>query len=121
MLRERSGRQDIYVFNAGMGVSPVESLWVDLDWQFVQDVFRVNDVANVLPADNYGVANLTIQYELPALAGQRASTRAYFKIQNLTNEEYVSFQSSNGHTLATGAGENPMPPTTFLGGMSVDF
>lgn len=111
-----------HLFNAGVGVSPVESLWIDLDWQLVHDVFRINDVVNILPADNYGVLNLTVQYTVPNLGGRpHASTRAYVTFQNLTGEEYVSFASSNGHTLATGAGENPMPPFNVLGGVSIEF
>ncbi len=112
-----------HLLNAGVGISPISSLWIDLDWQLVRDFFRFNDFTNILPGDNYAVLNLTMSYEPPHRFGRTElpKTRVYFKIQNITNEEYTAFQSSNGHTLATGAGENPMPPTTFLGGVNVQF
>jgi len=103
-----------HLLNVGVGVSPVDSLWIDLDWQLVNDYVRINDFANTLPkADNYGVLNLTIQYERP-------SVTVFFKIQNLTNEEYVAFQASNASNLL-GAGENPMPPISFVGGITLKF
>jgi outer membrane receptor protein involved in Fe transport len=43
----------------------------------------------------------------------------YFKIENLTNAEYTTFQSSNGVTASTG--ENPAPPITFLAGITFRF
>jgi hypothetical protein len=42
-------------------------------------------------------------------------------VENITSEEYVSFQSSNGHTLNTGAGENPMPRIGVLAGLEFTF
>ena len=110
-----------HTFNAGLGVSPIKSLWVDLDWQLVSGYFRINDVMNILPADNYGVLNLSVQYELPRRGPRWPAGTAYLKIQNITSEEYVAFQSSNGHTLSTGAGENPMPPINFMGGIRLQF
>lgn len=112
-----------HTLHAGVGVSPLESLWVDLDWTLVHDAVRFNDLDNRLSgADNYGVLNLLCRYELPRLrrSGFWPEITAYVKIENITNEEYVTYQSSNGLTL-TGAGEAPMPPTTFLGGLTVDF
>ena len=113
-----------HTLNAGIGVSPLHSLWIDLDWQLVHDYVRINDVSNSLPgADNYGVLNLFARYDLPQSSAHPRwpKAAAYLKIENLTNEEYVAFQSSNGHTLATGAGENPMPPTGFFGGIELTF
>ncbi len=111
-----------HTFNAGLGVSPCQGFWIDLDWQLVHDYFRINDFNNVLPADNYGVLNLTFQYEVPEslTPGHWPSTRAFLKIQNLTSEEYVAFQSSNGSNL-NGAGENPAPPIGVVGGVTVRF
>lgn len=112
-----------HTLHAGLGVSPLESLWLDLDWEVVNDFFRINDMNNTVgKADNYGVLNLLIQYTLPKkwLARGVPATRAYLKIGNITNEEYVTFQSSNGTNLL-GAGEYPMPPTTFTGGVHVQF
>ena len=113
-----------HTLNAGIGVSPFRSLWIDLDWQLVNGYFRINDVSNSLPAgDNYGVLNLFARYELPRSDAHPGwpQAGAYLKIENLTNEEYVAFQSSNGHTLASGAGENPMPPIGFFGGLELTF
>ena len=112
-----------HTLNAGVGISPIESLWIDLDWQVANDFFRINDMNNNLgKADNYGLLNLTVHYELPqAKGGQGAPViGAYLKVENITNEEYVTFQSSNGANL-NGAGEFPMPPTTVTGGVTVQF
>lgn len=106
-----------HTFNAGVGYSPVESCWINLDWQLVHDFFRINDFNNILPGDNYGVLNLTFQYERPF---PRANTRWFLTIRNLTNEEYVSFPTSNAANL-TGAGENPMPPIHVVAGMTLEF
>ncbi len=109
--------------NAGLSVSPIDSFWILLDWQIVNDYFRINDMRNTLgKADNYGVLNLTLRYELPKKFVDRGApaTTAYLKIDNITNEEYVTFQSSNGANLL-GAGEYPMPPTTFTGGVNIQF
>ncbi len=112
-----------HTLNAGVGFSPVESLWIDLNWQLVDDFFRINDMNNSLgKAKGYGVVNLVLTYELPKRLVARGcpKTKAYLKIENLTNEEYVTFQSSNGRNVG-GAGQYPMPPTTFTGGVSVQF
>lgn len=103
-----------HLLNAGGGFSPVKGFWIDLDWQLVNDFYRINDFRNILPkADNYGVLNLKLEYENPTV-------RMFVKIENLTNEEYVSFQSSNASNLL-GAGESPSPPTTFVGGVTLKF
>lgn len=107
-----------HTFNAGVGYSPFQSFWVNLDWQLVHDFFRINDFNNILPGDNYGVLNLTFQYERPF---PRANTRWFLTIRNLTNEEYVSFQTSNATNAVTGAGENPMPPIHVVCGMTIEF
>ena len=112
-----------HTLHAGLGVSPLDALWVDLDWTIVSGAVRFNDLDNqVSGADNYGVLNLLCRYELPRprRAGLWPEMTAYVKIENITNEEYGTYQSSNGLTLA-GAGEAPMPPTTFLGGVTVAF
>ena len=111
-----------HTFNAAIGVSPCAGFWVDLDWQLVHDYFRVNDFNNILPADNYGVLNLTLQYEVPETVMRRGwpPMRAFLKFQNLTSEEYVAFQSSNASNL-NGAGENPAPPFGVIGGITVKF
>jgi len=112
-----------HTVHAGVGVSPLQSLWINLDWEFVSDFFRVNDLSNSLSkAKPYGVLNLVITYDVPARLVARGcpATTAFLKIANITNEEYVTFQSSNGSNL-NGAGQYPMPPTTFTGGVSVQF
>lgn len=112
-----------HTLHAGIGVSPLESLWVDLDWTLVSGMVRVNDLDNRLSgADNYGVLNLLCRYTVPTrLTGRfRPDVSIYGKIENVTNEEYASFQSSNGLNTS-GAGEAPMPPTSFRGGVTVAF
>ncbi|MBI2885241.1 MAG: TonB-dependent receptor [Candidatus Omnitrophica bacterium] len=100
--------------SAGVGVSPLPGWWVDLDWQLVNDFYLINDFNNALPkADNYGVLNLTLAYE-------RSWGRAFLTFYNVTNEEYVSFQSSNATDLS-GAGENPMPPLHVVAGIRTKF
>jgi iron complex outermembrane receptor protein len=113
-----------HTINTGFGLSPARGLWVDLQWRLVNDQIRINDMNNILgKADNYGVLDLLCQYDLPRprrAAGWWPQTKAYLKILNLTNEEYVSNQSSNGTDLR-GAGEAPMPPISFVGGLTVTF
>lgn len=87
-------------------------LFLSLDWLFVQDFFRVNDFNNVIPGDNYGVVNLGARYV-------HEHVTVYARIENATNEEYTTFQSSNGVTVSTG--ENPAPPTSFLLGITLKF
>ncbi|OGX28500.1 MAG: hypothetical protein A3B78_00150 [Omnitrophica WOR_2 bacterium RIFCSPHIGHO2_02_FULL_67_20] len=110
-----------HTFHAGIGASPLDSLWIDLDWTLVADAVRFNDLSNSLSgADNYGVLNLLCRYELPRHGAAWPVMTAYFKVDNVTNEEYSTYQSSNSLNLL-GAGEAPMPPTTFLGGITVTF
>lgn len=104
------------------GVSPLPSLWVDLGWQIVNDFYRFNDFKNQLgKADNFGVLNLVIQYELPKAARFKhwPSITSFLRIENLTNEEYAAYQSSTGNSV--GAGEAPSPSTGFFGGLQVKF
>lgn len=109
-----------HTLHAGVGVSPLARLWIDLDWTLVHDMVRVNDFNNALSgADNYGVLNLLAQYELPP-KDQRPEVSVYLRIDNLTNEEYVTYQSSNSTNLL-GAGEAPMPPIGFTGGIAIRF
>lgn len=110
--------------NINVGISPVAGLWVDLDWQIAEHFFRINDVANLFPADGFNVLNLTLAYNLPEAFGRRfggAKGRAYLKFQNLANNEYSAFQASNGSNFSTGAGENPMPPFSVRWGLHVDY
>ena len=112
-----------HTVNAGLGVSPLHALWIDVDWQLVSDFFRINDMSNSLgKAKGYGILNLMVSYDLPTRTRWHAAptAKAYLKIANITNAEYVTFQSSNGENL-NGAGQYPMPPTTFTGGVSIQF
>ena len=77
-------------------------------------------------ADNYGVLQLVAQYALPKRSSWRhgPDVTAYVKIDNLTSEEYVTFQSSNGVNLTgpnSGGTEAPMPLISFIGGVQVKF
>lgn len=97
---------------ASLTYEPIPHVAVTMDWLLVQDVFRVNDFRNILPGDNYGVLNLGLRFEYETF-------RVYFTVTNVTNEEYTSFQSSNGSAITTG--ENPSPPIAFLGGITITF
>jgi len=100
--------------NASLGYSLIPNLWITLDWQLLNDFYRINDLNNNLgKGDNFGVLNLRIQYEIPTVT-------FFVKFENVTNEEYVAFQSSNATNL-NGAGENPMPPLGITAGVSVKF
>ncbi len=113
----------VHQVSAGVDMAPWEGLRVNLDWRVVSDYLRINDLNNVLPrGDAFGVLDLLIEYELPAVVSRPwwPTGRLYLKILNLTNEEYVEFQSSNGATLG-GAGEYPAPSTTFVGGVTISF
>ncbi len=85
---------------------------VNLDWIIVNRQFRVNDLNNIMPADNYGYLNLGMRYE-------KSNYKIYLKAQNITNEEYITFQSSDGSTPS--AGENPAPPVNFVAGVECKF
>jgi iron complex outermembrane receptor protein len=110
-----------HTLHAGAGVSPLDGLWIDLDWTLVADAVRFNDVRNQLAgADNYGVLDLTCRYAVPRLRGlDWAEMSAYVTIRNLTNEEYVTYQSSDGSAIS--AGEAPMPPATVVAGVALNF
>lgn len=112
-----------HTLNAGLGVSPLRDAWVDLDWEFTGDMVRINDVTNTLPGRSHGTLNLLVQYDLPPARVQDrvVKTHAFVKILNVTNQRYTEFQSSNGSVLATGAGDNPMPPIRMIGGVQVEF
>jgi outer membrane receptor protein involved in Fe transport len=45
---------------------------------------------------------------------------AFLRVDNLTNEEYGTYQSSNAVNL-TGAGEAPAPPLGVVAGLTVSF
>ncbi len=97
---------------ANLTYTPVPNFSCSLDWLLVHDFFRVNDFNNTLPGDNYGVFTLGAKFT-------REHVTVHLKIENVTNEEYTSFQSSNG--VITTTGENPAPPITVLGGVTVRF
>jgi iron complex outermembrane receptor protein len=99
-------------FTANLTYELLPGLSCSLDWLWVNDFFRVNDFNNVLPADNYGVLNLGLRF-----AHEKFSV--HVRIENATNEEYTSFQSSNGVTVSTG--ESPAPPISVVGGVTVRF
>ena len=109
--------------HSGAGVSPLKGLWLDLDWEVINDFYRNNDIRNDLgKADNYGVLNVLCSYELPRPESASAlwpKTTAYLRIDNITNEEYAAYQSSNGTSIA--AGEAPSLPRTFFGGVRLEF
>lgn len=92
---------------------PIPKLQCSLDWMIVHDFFRINDFTNSLPGDNYGVLNLGLRYQV------KPNATLHFRVENATNEEYTSFQSSNGVTVSTG--ENPAPQTVFAAGLTLEF
>ena len=97
---------------ASLTYEPIPHLSCTMDWVYVRDFFRINDFANKLPGHRYGVLDLGVQFAYETYT-------VYFKVLNATNAEYTSFQSSNG--LAISTGENPSPPTAFLGGITLRF
>ncbi|MBI3324617.1 MAG: TonB-dependent receptor [Candidatus Omnitrophica bacterium] len=97
---------------ASVSYELVPRLFLTSDWLLVRNFFRINDFTNSLPGDKYGVLNLGVRYQWEAAS-------LYAKIENVTNEEYTTFQSSDGSTVSTG--ENPAPPISVLGGFSVVF
>ena len=89
----------------------------------MHDYFRINDLNNRLGrADDYGIVNLVLDYTVPEawVAKGYPELSAFLRVENLTNEEYVTFHSSNGSNL-NGAGEYPMPPTNVLLGARMKF
>ena len=101
-----------YQLNAGLTYEPLRGLRVGLDWQLVSTQFRINDLLNQFPADNYGVLSMTARYERDWYA-------IYLTVNNVTNEEYGTFQGSTGNAVSTG--ENPMPPTHWIAGVTMRF
>ena len=96
----------------GLTYALTPRLSCSLDWLLVQAFFRINDFGNQVKGPNYGVLDLGLRWVRGPLA-------VHVKILNVTNEEYTSFQSSNG--LAISTGENPAPPTTVVAGVTVKF
>jgi outer membrane receptor protein involved in Fe transport len=90
----------------------IPGLSCSLDWHVRQDAYRINDFRETLKAQNYGTLDLTWRYTYKNVS-------AFFKVENLTNEEYTTFQSSTGTVVATG--ENPAPPRGYLGGVTFSF
>ena len=101
-----------YLLNAGVSYELVRGLRVALDWQLVSTQFRINDLNNQLPADNYGALNLHVRYD-------RDWYSVYLTVNNITGEEYGVFQSSTGSAIGTG--ENPAPPTNCILGVALRF
>ncbi len=99
-------------FGASLAYEFIPGLRASLDWQLFQDGFRINDFANGNEMDNYGALNAGLRYTYRNIT-------AYFTIENVTDEEYTTYQSSNGTTISTG--ENPAPPRSYLAGVSVAF
>jgi outer membrane receptor protein involved in Fe transport len=99
--------------NAHLGYSPLPALLLWLDWMLVHDFFRINDINNALPGDNYGTLNLGARYT------PHPNVIFYLHVANVASEEYTSFQSSNGIGVSTG--ENPAPPISFRSGVTVKF
>jgi len=99
-------------FAADLTYEPLPHLFCSIDWLAVHGFFRINDFNNTLPGRDYGVVNLNVRFVHDHVI-------VYGKIENLLNEEYSSFQSSNGVTASTG--ENPAPPTSFLLGLTLKF
>lgn len=97
---------------ASLAYEPVPGLIGSLDWVWVRNFFRINDFNNSLPGDDYGVLNLGLRFVFDNFT-------VYFKVENAANQEYTTFQSSNG--VATVTGENPAPPTSWLGGITIKF
>lgn len=96
----------------GVSIQPAPQATVWADWVLVSTQFRVNDFFNRLPADNYGYLNVGVRYTVNPWT-------AYVTVNNATNEEYGTFQSSNGTTISTG--ENPAPPMHVIGGLRLTF
>ena len=91
-----------------VAVRPVPWLETALEAVWIDQPFRINNFANTLPGDVYGVVNATLRYVRPR-------HEVFLAIQNLLDEEYTSQQSSAGTLLSTG--ENPAPPRTFVLGV----
>ncbi|MBI4313619.1 MAG: TonB-dependent receptor [Candidatus Omnitrophica bacterium] len=100
--------EHIITLRASYRIAP----WLEAasDYRWVDTPFRINNLANTLPGDIYGVADMSLRYLRPR-------HEIYFTIQNFLDEEYSSFQSSSGTAVSTG--ENPAPPRTFLIGAKV--
>ncbi len=101
-----------HAFSLYTQYDPINNLELWMNWELIADFFRINDFANRLPGDNYGVLDVGIRYTY-----RWATT--YITVENATDEEYTRFQSSNGTLISTG--ENPMPPRTYLAGVRVSF
>lgn len=97
---------------ASVSYELLRGVFLMADWLLVHDFFRINDFTNAAPGDNYGVLDLGLRVDYHA-------ARFFAKIENATNEEYTTYQSSDGFSAATG--ENPSPPIALRAGVSVAF
>lgn len=99
--------------SVGLRIPMSDRLTADFDAIWIGKQFRANNFNNQLLADKYGVVNGSLEYRLP---DKLKNSKLYFRLLNLLDEEYTSFQSSSGTAISTG--ENPSPPRTWLVGIS---
>jgi len=90
----------------------IPGLFLSANWLLSHDGFRINDFTNSFESDNYGTLDLGLRYAWRNLT-------AFFTIENVTDEEYTTFQSSSGTSVSTG--ENPAPPRGYVTGVTVSF
>ena len=77
----------------------------------VMDRFALNDFNNRFPAEDYWTADLKIQKTIK-------NSELFFKIQNLFDEEYSSFVTSDGVSVVN---VNPSPGFNVEGGVRFKF
>ena len=99
-------------FTTRVDYTVLPGLSMYLDWNVVRNGFRINDFANALPMHNYETLDVGLSYTW-------RNVMVHFRIENVTNEEYTTFQSSSGTSISTG--ENPAPPRSYFAGVTVSF
>ncbi len=99
-------------YNIGCVIRPWKYISFSLNWLFVQDQYRANDMYNRFSRQNYDVLNAKLRY-------QRNNFSVFVLANNVLNERYSAFQSSSGMQL--GSGEYPMPEVNFSVGVEYVF
>jgi iron complex outermembrane receptor protein len=93
----------------------VPGLTFSADYNHVGSSYAISDQANQFEKlDSWGTTNARISYEWNSL-------RAFFGVNNITNEEYSEYAVLRGVTSPTGVNFYPAPERNWLAGIEIVF
>jgi len=93
----------------------VPGLTFSADYNYVGSSYAISDQANQFEKlDSWGTTNARISYEWNAL-------KAFFGVNNITNEEYSEYAVLRGVASPTGVNFYPAPERNWLAGLEISF